>query len=1067
MRKFLMCCVTFLLMSTVAYAEKGAFFLYGPENLQVTAVSPNGKWACGIVGDGATIMQGLLWNLVTGETTYLSLTDESTAMDVTDDGMVVGAFTDYTATENGAPISVAGFYKDGKWTRFDNSTIEGAALDGGEAYGVSDDGRFAVGATYINGKYCPVKWEDGVLKLAYKSTEGVAYTITGDGEFAAGWSTESLQVPSADSTRTVTNRVAIYWSDSEAYIVGTYPSIFDAGQKFSPDKSKLLCSAWGHSFVYDMITQERTELPWYSENCYNKYLYYIDNNGTVIGGEEDMDMFTGASDYYAYIYENGTAMKMVDWLAEKGVTVDDTKAQLIRGVDMSLDQKVMAFMTLINENGMLTGAFSSAILKLDCEVDYPAPVALKVSKLNGLNTVRLTWNAPLVSADNVVGYNVYCNGTRIVEGINEVSYMNDVVDGTYVYAVTALYEGENDDIVESEFSESVTIEIAAEQPNPVSNVEAHQVGYDDLRLRWESPASNLPQATYFDPSEVTSSFGGGSNSFVSAIRLGYDFVQKYSQDYAIARVGFMPGNEKAHYSIVVYVDEAEVYRQAVADSGLKYGRMNIVNLGSPVRFAENQMVYVAVEVDASDLSSSAANVIGMNYGSLVEGYSDLVRLLTEPKFYSLNRSAVDNGIGEMPISWAISAIFGKVDAEGHVQIDNDVVAGYEVYRDGDKLATVTDETYLDKGVSTGTHTYGVEVRYADESMSERESITVEMSLNVSACQKVTNVEVMSEPSYVKASWSAPLNNDERVVSYSGNEKGAGIKVNTSDLVEYTVAAYYPFSYVDWYEGYVIKSLRFYPTDEAVFTLVLEVDGVDAEMISIGELGEPDGYMLNQWNEYELNTPVTIKRGGEYMVKLICSEVDPTTTPISLDNTAGVTDVSDLFSWDYATFSSITEYVSVSGNWMLGMVVNNGSEEALPVDGYNVLIDGTQVNEDLVQETVYDHSADFKEADIHRLKVNVVYPSVGEVEGDVVFFSVSPAAVESVSVDRVNVYPNPAASYLRVDGPADRLVMYDLSGRKVAETCAVELDVTALPVGNYLLRVYAGDVVSTVKVVIVR
>ncbi len=1068
MKKFFVSCMMFLLMSAVAYAEKGALFLHGPEYFQIMAVSPNGKWACGIVGDGSSVLQGLLWNIDTGETTYLSLDNGSTAMDVTDDGLVVGSFTDNTLYPNGASVSVAGYYKDGKWTRFDNSTIEGVSQEGGEATAVSDDGRVAVGALYIDGKYRPVKWEDGVLKLAYKSPEGVACTVTGDGTLAAGWSMESIAVLSGDTVKIVNNRTAVYWSDSEVYVLGTDPSIFDAGRYFSPDKSKLLCNTWGHSFIYDLNTQQKTEVPWHSEYCSNQYLSYIDNNGMVTGGEEETNMATGASDSYGYIYENGTTKKMTDWLAEKGVTLDYSKAKIIRAVDMSVDHKTMGVMTYLYENGIMTGVFSSAIIKLDYEIDHPVPVALTAAKLNGLNNVRLAWKDPLVNAENVVGYNVYRNGVQIQNGLSEKSYMDLVpADGTYAYTVTALYEGANSDIVESDHSEPVTVEVAADEPNAIRNLESRQVGYKDLKLRWLSPESNLPSATYFDESVATTFFGGGTSSFSAAIRLGYDFVQNYADEYSIARVAFMPGNAQAGYSIVVYADGKEIYRQAVADEALKYQRMNIVNLNTPVKFSKNQMIYVAIEVDASRLLETANDVLGMNFGTLVEGYSDLVRQLVEPEFYSLNRSAIEHQQGEMPISWAISAIFAKVDAQGNSQIDNDIVVGYDVYRDGEKLATALEELYVDGQASTGKHQYGVEACYADGSRSARENLDVDIVLNESAYNKAADVKAVSEPSFVKATWNAPRNNDRHIVSYCGDEPGSGVKIKTNDLVEYTVAATYPFSYIDWYEGYSIKSLRFYPTAEAVFTFVLEVNGEDGEMISVGELGQPDGYALNQWNEYELKTPVVIRKGEVYRVKLICSEVDPTTTPISLDKQPGVEGVSDLISLDYAKWESVATKVSVYGNWMIGMVIDNGADDVIPVDGYNVLIDGQQVNSEPVKETYYMHKANFKESETHRLKVNVIYPVVGEVEGDVVFFSVAPAAVESISIDRVKVYPNPAASYLRVEGQVDKLVMYDMAGRKVAETSAAELNVTELPVGNYLLNVYAGETVNTVKVAIVR
>lgn len=237
------------------------------------------------------------------------------------------------------------------------------------------------------------------------------------------------------------------------------------------------------------------------------------------------------------------------------------------------------------------------------------------------------------------------------------------------------------------------------------------------------------------------------------------------------------------------------------------------------------------------------------------------------------------------------------------------------------------------------------------------------------------------------------------------------------------------------------------------------------------MGEEGGYTLNTWNTVNLETSVKIVPGTVYRVKVYCTDVDPNTNPMCLDSGVGIVGVSDLYSWDYSSYSSANVDATLPGNWMLGMVVVNDNTEALPVEGYNVMLDGKQVNTELVTTTSFvQEGLDWKEGATHRVKVNTLFAVNGgtlEVEGLQQIFTVSPTAVESIEVDRVKVYPNPATSYIAVEGNAEKLVLIDMAGRIAAETTADVLDVTSLPVGNYLLNVYNNGEVATVKVVIVR
>lgn len=1044
-------------MSLCAFAEKGAIMLKSPAQMQVMAVSPNGKWACGIIGDGVyTTPQAALWNLQTGEVTYLS-NEESYAQDVTDEGLVVGSYTNYELSGTGAGAVVAGYYYNGEWTAFDNDQLGFVSQPGGEAFGVSADGRRAVGnVVSADGKYVPAMWEDGKLikLLPVKHEQGRAYAISEDGTMATGWAYDR-------DSRNSLNRMVALWRGDSIQNLSSQSSAWEAGIRFSPDGTKIVCNAMGYKFTYDLTTDQKTELPWLHPACWSQEMSYIGNDGLVMGGESYQDMTTGASDMYGYIFDGTNAMRLDDWLRDNyNVDIPTNEFLISRGIDMSVDRKVIAILGYELQG---QGDHSSRIILLDREVDFCEPVALRAEKLTGVNSVRLTWNAPLANVENVLGYNLYRNQELIAEGLGEFAYIDsNLADGTYTYTVTALYADENDEIIESAHSVAATAIVGEDPLNVVTNIETHPVNYNDLKLRWSAPASNLPYATYFDANSTVGGLGGGLISFSAAILLPYDVVADYADNFGIARVAFMPRNHEAIYTVKVIVNEVEVASKTLNTADLVINDMNTIDLDAPVRFEALDNVMIAIDVDASQFTNSSNDVIGMNYGIVTLGFSDLLRQLTEPEYYSVG--------AQMPLSWAISAIFATIGEDGKADVSSDIIEGYEVYRNGELVGNTTETAFQDNNLPEGTIEYGVVTQYQGKK-SEAATHSVEFAPRIEALKAINDVEVFSDLTFVDARWCAPINNDATFITYSnGISSGRGINKSGSKLFEFTAAQEYSYTFLEWYVGYTIESLRFYPTAEAIFAIVLEVDGVDHEMIVLGEMGAEDGYVLNTWNDIKLSEPIKIVAGSTYRVKLVCSEVTPNNFPICMDTSITIPGVSDMYSWDYSSYSSVYMDGGLSGSWMLGMNIHNDNTDLLPVSGYNVLIDGEQANTELVTDTRYRQDGlSLADKSTHRVKINAVYNVNGtdvEIDGQQVVFNVT-AGVESLEIDRVKVYPNPATSFIKVEGETERIALVDMAGRVVAETTEDTIDVTTLPVGNYLLNIYEGGEVRIVKVLIAR
>lgn len=1065
-----------LLVTMSAVAEKGAMFLTSPAAFQVMSLSPNGKWACGILGDGYSINQGLLWNLETSEIIYLSTTDESTAFAVTDEGVVCGGYTDYTLHPAGLGVYVAGIYKDGEWHRLDNSGFEdeGVLMYGSEASAISADGRVVVG--YVqNGpsdsKLAPARWVDGKLDaiLPYERA-GVCYAITRDGSKVAGWSYETFIDEKGEDAY---NRSISLWTADGLEYLSPVPTAFEAGRFFSADGSKLLCESFGHKFIYDLTTQEKTEVPWLHPMCWSQSVFYVNNDGIVLGGEEFQDDATGARGFYGYVFDSkaNKMQKFDEWLKnEYGAEIDSESFMTQHAVAMSDDAKVFAILGYPMENGIPMGDWASMIIKLDQEITYCEPSLLKAEKLLGVNNVRLTWGAPLMNAENVLGYRVYRNNEMVEEiSADLLAYMDaNLADGEYTYAISAIYEGETGDIVESAQCSAVNVVVAKDPLNKAQNIEYRSANYNDMRLRWNAPASNLPSVKYYDLENATlTGFGGGIISFLVGIKLPTDMVAIYSETHSISRVGFFPINKEAIYTIRVIVDGTEKAAKTLDTNTLNLGEVNLVDLDAPVAFDALSDVLVVVDVDASNFTVPSNEVVAAQYGVATPGYSDLLRQASEPEMYSLYEASKGTP-AEMSVSWIISAIL----TDGTNGADSDVVLGYDIYRNGEIIASVEEQNYIDENVSEGSYTYGIVAKYLNGE-SEPANVQINHVCKPESLKAIDEVEVYAGTSELAAFWQAPVKNDESVVSYAmGTNSGKGIRLSgATDLIEYTVAHAYPYSVLNWYEGYTIDALRFYPSAEATFAIALEVNGVDHEMIVLGQVGEENGYQLNTWNNVKLENPYTIKNGDFIRVKLLCTDVDPTTYPITLDDQVGSMGISDLYCWDYygEYSSAMSDGGHSKGNWMIGMIVSNDNTELLPVDHYTVVLDGEERDEVITEPEFKAEGYNWSDGSTHRIKVNTVYNFNGEnvtAEGKQVIFNVK-SGVENIEVNLVNVYPNPATSYINVEGAVEKLALYDMNGRLVAETAANTIDVTALAAGNYLLNITNNGNVRTVKVLVVR
>ncbi|WP_418553848.1 rhamnogalacturonan endolyase family protein [Prevotella sp.] len=1019
------------LLSMKGLADTKPILMYSEPYQYVNALSPNGKWACGALNDGTSEYVAFIWNIESNE--IKNLGTGTVAYGVSNDGTVVGTFPDPEASTNGAKITSAGYWKDGQWHHLvlPDELKYNSAEGGGVANCISGNGRFIGGSAYnAAGTYAPVVWDNGIpTNNISDKYAGSVYAVTDDGSKAGGWT----YTKNSGGTR-----ITVMWDadGNQHFITGddTKGSPFYAIQKFSTDGNEALYEKG----IYNFTTGQTTIVPSINPEFWSFVLYDFSDSTSVVGYEQTLD---GAQ--FPIIYRNGKTEKLEDYLISQGVdfAADGMVAQRLDGEgqynlmiarSISKNDSVMAF-TFVDKDYYLR----SAVVKLNQNCSNPEPVNVQVAALDGLKATKLTWKAPLLNSANVKGYNVYRNGEKVNgEPVTATSfYDTNLATGSYEYYVTAEYN----DGQTSEASEKVSIEVNADEANAPYALYARMKNAENVLITWNRPLSNLPTKQYYSNDDEVSGFGGGNNSFEAAIRYDKAEMQMY-KGYKISAVKFVPREKISGWDIDIYKDKELIYTQHV-DQELNYGKENTVTLTTPVDVPQDGDLYIAVKTDVP-ASMNSSNIIGMVYDKCVSGYSDLVRLVTEDEFYSLNEASKSSMGTSMPITWAIGATFKTDDMSS--DIDN--VANYNVYRDSEMVGSSETTNFINETVPAGDHKYEVEAVYANGAVSPKAAINFTAVTNTAAFKSISDVNVSCGDKETQAvfNWTAPVDNDETVIEYCGKNPSPGAVGSEDNNYGYMAKTIYSGDKLLSYNGYDVKSVRFYPTADADFTVIIKKDGEEIVNQYV------ENYKLNEWNTVNLETPFAIDENSTYDLIIDCFDVTPDAAPLALDGEAAFTGTADLYSLDEgATFSS-TGFV---GNWMMGLIATDPNASELPVEGYDVRIDGTTANTAKLTEPTFTY--DFSDgADLnatHKVNVDVYYSVAGKVEGSAVFFTLATAAsIDSNFINDIKLVRGD--NYIRIEGEGVTGVdLYAANGTLINSSNTNVVNISGAQTGTYVVK----------------
>lgn len=337
----------------------------------VYAVSDNGKFA---VGHGTDYSEyAFLWKRSSGKFDMIkgSFKNRAYAYDVSDDGIVVGAFaTDNNGevSEDGVPYIIPGYWQAGQWTALELEIPMKMGDVNGEARTISPDGRIITG--YIYGYYDQTYYDTETGDMnAVKKVEKIRPAVWIDGKLQP-----IEQLPMGNE---VGQGIILQYASKDGSVLGGFaehesgtrsPAIWKDGQLIrilgkedidvnkdgqywfagyvacvSPN-GKWVCGTWGpegdgwnqkqYAFVYNVETDEVEILEDWG------IAYYITDDGLLLG---KTDLFGSA-----LVRDGEFNGSLIDYLATLGIDAPDGLPESVQTI--SADGSVFAGWYLVQDD---------------------------------------------------------------------------------------------------------------------------------------------------------------------------------------------------------------------------------------------------------------------------------------------------------------------------------------------------------------------------------------------------------------------------------------------------------------------------------------------------------------------------------------------------------------------------------------------------------------------------------------------------------------------------------------------------------------------------------------------
>ncbi|MCM1531295.1 MAG: choice-of-anchor J domain-containing protein [Bacteroides sp.] len=318
------------------------------------------------------------------------------------------------------------------------------------------------------------------------------------------------------------------------------------------------------------------------------------------------------------------------------------------------------------------------------------PLELKATAQNDV-AARLDWNAP-ASATVPASYNIYRNGQKIGSSTERSYTDNNLKYGTHVYAVSAVYAGDK----ESALSNEVKVEIEAGVPCYAPyGLTAQNVRNREISLTWKDPSTlgMQPVTLRWDNGRNATGIAGTTGTpFIAAVSWSPQDLADY-RNMTLASVSFVPSTTQATFTLLLYENDVEVYRQPVKET-LVVDQPLKVALTTPYKISDRKELKVGFEVN---VTGDGELGIGVDDGPAVDFKGNWL-YMEDYGWFTLSLI----GMPERNFNIAMELTPKTGDAEAAAN-------SYNVYRNGDKInqSPVTACAYTDPVTTPGVYTYTV------------------------------------------------------------------------------------------------------------------------------------------------------------------------------------------------------------------------------------------------------------------------------------------------------------------------------------------------------------------------
>lgn len=415
-------------------------------------------------------------------------------------------------------------------------------------------------------------------------------------------------------------------------------------------------------------------------------------------------------------------------------------------------------------------------------------------------TATISWSA---STDDVgvTAYKIYRDGVEIATTIDTYYYDSGVELGkTYVYTVKACDKAGNESIESSqltitdEYSGSMEAATPIQNGIDVSGITNYVNDYDFFSFK-----TSVAGTYYIDITNPNTVRGNYLYLYDSNGNL-----LTYNGYYPWWW-GWYPGSFGISYSLAA----SQTYYVGVTNNFNEYNQSYSIRVDGPPA-APTNLNAASKSVSTVSLTWKAAiddvGVAGYEVyrnGTMIKSttstaimdtglspettYTYFVRAYDGRNNFSENSETIsvttdpDNEAPTAPANLNIAErTQNSVTLTWKTSIDNISVAGYELYRDGTKIATVTETTYTDEGLEPGAYTYIVKAFDDAGNLSDGSNLVVYDNKEPSAPSSI--IVTAKTATTVSLTWNAAIDNI-KVTGYEIYRNGT--KVGTAPGTSYT------------------------------------------------------------------------------------------------------------------------------------------------------------------------------------------------------------------------------------------------------------------------------------------